>query len=169
MRDLTDIEFATVVLQSMDPAERIGVCAAALTTLHDPAQHAALRDAAHKIARHADSLERHDCLAAFRDGHCRPEGVNTAPGNLSPDPAAEWDRGPFSDPFSPPAGPPFACGAGSMAERPPRASFRSRAAWARLKHLMDRVEHSLVGDVLGLLAIVAMVVLLLRAGLGAVP
>lgn len=83
MPKLNNIEFATMVLHSMDVSERIGVCAAALGAISDPAQHDALRHAGHQIARHADCLERATRLAAYRDGYCQPEGAQDVPGHLS--------------------------------------------------------------------------------------
>jgi len=91
MPKLTDIEFATMVLMSMDVHERVGVCTASLTSIDEPAQFGALRDAAHKIARHADTLERLERRRVEHGEHCRPEHSGTFPEATASHPQG-WGR-----------------------------------------------------------------------------
>lgn len=78
MVKLDPLQFGDVVLSDMTPDQRITVAAKALSEISHPDQFAALREVAHRIARHADHLERLfvDQLPGSLGGQCLPDNAN---------------------------------------------------------------------------------------------
>jgi len=84
---LTNAEFAGMVLGSMTASARVGACTDALLAIEDAALAEALLEASHRIARHADALERTSRAEGQAGGPCRPETAAaavrpTAPGGV---------------------------------------------------------------------------------------
>jgi hypothetical protein len=80
MRRLSDFEFARIALEQLSESERIEFCAGLLQGVETSGAHAELRDAAHKIARHADHLQRLHEAPRDRVGSAGP---GSAPGQLA--------------------------------------------------------------------------------------
>lgn len=104
MRRLAPFEFASIALADLNPVERIGMCTATLVNCDDPNLAGALTDAANRIARHADKLERLfvEQSSGSLVGQCQPDnGHEPASGHFpSEDPVqqrGEVVRGAFQE------------------------------------------------------------------------
>lgn len=102
MRKLTPIEFATIALADLHPAELIGVAVGRMTQLDDPHLAGALRDASHEIARRADDLERlfAEQTSGLPRGQLPRTAHEPASGTWPSGDGTAVVRGPFSKRFS---------------------------------------------------------------------
>lgn len=100
MRRLSPIEVATIFMADLPKMDLLSVAAAALETIHDPYCAGALRDAAHRIARRADELER--LLVGSSDGslveQCQPDNAMEPASGHFPQGAALVALGAFQEP-----------------------------------------------------------------------
>jgi len=94
MMRLAPLQALRLLAEDMPSEHRITLCSQFLGEITNPGAHAALRNHAHMMARHADCLERQIRAAAQRDGYCLPERLE-ASGHLPRDVGNAASRGPF--------------------------------------------------------------------------
>lgn len=95
MKRLSPLSALRLMTEGMRSDDRVALATAFLDGIDNPGAHAALREHAHQMARHADRLERQMKRVASRDGHCRPE-VPASSGDLPRGGGDAAPRGLFS-------------------------------------------------------------------------